>query len=229
MMSPRLAISKLLRTADQFEKSGLVNVSDDSVSASMALRRVGNTRSWGEVVSQQLVFQYGVAASFEHCFVQIEERYPAAAGVWDDWINPFILEAGFVQGWVSDVEYSRWQNATDPFEYELAGRDCSHLRKKSNGLPPPLSKELVDISVNPGRWVLRDGYVEAVASRMWLSDLFWIRVGSERKNRFQQEYEKSIQVLERGVLKLALQDIDFDSEVNAEEQIRLRSTLYGHL
>ncbi|WP_150578457.1 hypothetical protein [Pandoraea aquatica] len=229
LMSPGLAISKLQGPADKFGMSRVVKTSDDSAPASVVLRRAANSRPWGELISQQLIFQYGVAASFEHCFVQIEERYPAAAGVWEDWINPFVLEAGFVQGWVSDVEYTRWQNATDPFEYQLAGRDCSQLPKKSNGLPPPLSKEIVDISVNPGRWVLRDGYVEAVAPRMWLSELFWMRVGLEKKKHFQQEYAESIEALEGGILKLVLQDIDFDSEVTAEEQGRLRSALYGNV
>ncbi|VVE72784.1 hypothetical protein PCA31118_04313 [Pandoraea captiosa] len=229
MMSPGLAISKLRGTAEKFVMLGVVNTSDDMAPASVVLRRAGNSRPWGELASQQLIFQYGVAASFEHCFVQIEERYPAAAGVWDDWINPFVFEEGFVQGWVSDVEYNRWQNATDPFEYQLAGRDCSHLPRKSNGLPPPVAKEIVDISVNPGRWVLRDGYVEAVAPKMWLSELFWRRVGLEKKNRFQQEYSESIKALVGGILKLVLQDIDFDSEVTAEEQVRLRSALYGNV
>jgi len=229
IMSPGLAISKLQGTADELGMLGVIKTADDSAPASVVLRNVGNSRPWGELVSQQLIFQYGVAASFEHCFVQIEERYPAAAGVWDDWINPFVLEAGFVQGWVSDVEYNRWQNATDPFEFQLAGRDCSHLPKKSNSLPPPLSKEIVDISANPGRWVLRDGYVEAVAPRMWLSELFWVRAGLEKKERFQQEYADSIKALEGEILKLDLQDIDFDSEVTAEEQVRLRSALYGNV
>uniref|UniRef100_A0A173H0F5 Uncharacterized protein n=1 Tax=Pandoraea faecigallinarum TaxID=656179 RepID=A0A173H0F5_9BURK len=165
-ISPGQAIRTLLRIAERSESHVELRFGDEVLTSSQVLRRFGDMRPWGELVSQQFVFQYGVAASFGHCFIQVEERYPGVAREWEEWLGSFTARKGFVQAWVSDSEYNRWQNVTDPYEYELAGRDCSNLRKRSNGLPPPLEMEIVDVSINPGRWVLRSGYVEAIGSRM---------------------------------------------------------------
>jgi len=51
------------------------------------------------------------------------------------------------------------------------------LPTRSNGLPPPLARMEIDTSHNPGRRVLRQGFVEAVGSPMWFGAPFWPLVG----------------------------------------------------
>ena len=74
------------------------------------------------------------------------------------------------QAFLHSADYYHWQNAEQPMEYECAGRDHSMLPKVHNGLPPPLDAMWIDISRNPGRRYLREGFQEAVSSPMWLRD-----------------------------------------------------------
>ena len=43
----------------------------------------------------------------------------------------------------------------------------------SNGLLYPMTADIVDTSRNPGRSVLRTGYIESVGATMWLGSAFW--------------------------------------------------------
>ncbi|GAA5525733.1 hypothetical protein Maes01_02305 [Microbulbifer aestuariivivens] len=87
----------------------------------------------------------------------------------EQWVSQIVNEPDFVQGRLYDGEYDRWQNMEDIAYYESEGRDHSSLSKKSNGLPFPLESEVIDISMNPGRWELKKGYIECVGSTMWMS------------------------------------------------------------
>ena len=70
-----------------------------------------------------------------------------------------------------------WQNASDPLEYATGGCSTEGLKMKSNELPFPLEQEVVDTSENPGRRVLKDGFIEAIGHLMWFSEEFWRRTG----------------------------------------------------
>lgn len=74
------------------------------------------------------------------------------------------------QAGIHDRSYHYWQNAEDPRLYESAGRDHSSLPKVQRDLPPPLDNLIVDISNNPGRVRICNGYSEFVASPMWIRD-----------------------------------------------------------
>lgn len=99
---------------------------------------------------------------------------------WLNWALKFIEHEGFVMGWLADADYEFWQNARNPLQYEAADRPYSHLPMKSNGLPPPVEQMIIDTSGNPGRRILRDGYIEAVGNIMWLSEKFWKVTGTEK-------------------------------------------------
>lgn len=191
------------------------------------IERQGGT--WGHVETDALSFEYGVVASYEHCFIAIREKVALAAGNWAEWMNPFKGLASLVQGWVIDVEYDHWQNAKDPAEYENAGREWSHLPVRSNGLPPPVERMEIDISRNPGRWMLRPGYVEAIGSPMWLGGLFWDRVGRDRRARVMSA--SWLRVREEAnsvvVIQATATDNCFASEDTASLQVGLRELLYG--
>ncbi|RQU80160.1 hypothetical protein DF141_05040 [Burkholderia cenocepacia] len=199
----------------------------NAISAIALRKRIETKGTWGHLETATLSFQYGVAGAYDHCFVSIREKMANAAGDWKAWAIPFVILEGFVQGWVTDVEYNRWQNAKDPLEYEAAGRDFAHLPMKSNGLPPPLEQMEIDISRNPGRWVLRSGYVEAVGSTMWLSELFWDRVGRDHKSRINLTKWPHTSEPVSGITEIVISDHCFVSEETAVIQERLRMDLYN--
>jgi hypothetical protein len=182
---------------------------------------------WGHLETADFSLQYGLVGSYDHCFVSVQEKMPAIAGSWDQWVEPFIRVKGFVQGWVSDVDYDYWQNARDPEEYAAAGRDCSSLPMKSNGLPPPVDRMEIDISENPGRWVLRQGYVESVAAVMWIGELFWNRVGQDRRPYLRTADCINVSEVAPGVVKLEVEGPPFIAEDSSEIQDRVRALLYG--
>jgi hypothetical protein len=198
-----------------------------TISTAALRNRVKTKGTWGHVETADLSLQYGVAGSYDHCFVSIREKVANAAGDWDAWAIPFVVLDGFVEGWVADVQYNHWQNAKDPLEYEVAGRDFSHLPMKSNGLPPPLEQMEIDTSRNPGRWGLRSGYVEAIGSTMWLSELFWNRVGPDRRSRVNSAEWLHASESAKGIVELRISERCFTSEETADIQNRLRACLYS--
>lgn len=72
---------------------------------------------------------------------------------------------------------------------------------KSSGLPPPLDKQLIDISANPGRRELQQGFVEAVGSQIWIGDLFWPRTGADKSEVLSADWLEC-EVLNRGILRI---------------------------
>lgn len=180
-----------------------------------------------QIETAGLSFRYGAIADAEHCYVEIREKIPGASIDWDLWAAPFVKSPHFVQAWVADVEYDKWQNAQDPIIYKAANRDYSALPMRTNGLPPPLQQMVVDISHNPGRWSLRSGYVEAVGSVMWLSDIFWSYVGLHNKKRLAALNPIEIRQITENVIRLCVSESTFTEASSPEVQDRLRKVLYG--
>jgi hypothetical protein len=100
---------------------------------------------------------------------------------WDEWVTQFTGNLNFVMAWVVDSEYDHWQNAKDPLQYTAVGKPYAHLPMKSNGLPYPVEQKIIDTSTNPGRWLFRDGFIEAVGSVMWLGAPLWSLTGADQK------------------------------------------------
>ena len=175
-----------------------------------------------------LKLQFGLLPALNFCFLVIEELEVNDNAELEEKIWPFLNVEGFVQAWVYDVEYDFWQNATDPLEYEAAGRSFSSLPMKSNGLPPPLDQMEIDISSNPGRNVFRQGYIEAIGSTMWLGDLFWGRVGVDRAVVIPLLESCGFKVLKYGdLLKVVASDKMFSDDSTLEKQYVLRRILFG--
>jgi hypothetical protein len=171
-----------------------------------------------------LSYRFGVVSAWGHSFVHVREQKNGAAENWDEWVAPFLKKVGFVQAWVSDIEFDYWQNAQDPTLYEQAGRDYAELPMIPNGLPPPLRQNIVDISGNPGRRVLRDGYIESVGIRMWLGRSYWKHVaGCEIERLVAAGW--TVTKLHDDITKLET-DV-FYEECSTERQTMLRSALYG--
>ncbi|KZS50838.1 MULTISPECIES: hypothetical protein [Rhizobium] len=191
------------------------------------LTSVRNTDRLSQIETSTLIFKYGAVADAEHCYVEVREKVPNAAIDWEQWVEPFIVSPHFVQAWVADVEYDKWQNAQDPLIYKAANRDYSSLPMRSNGLPPPLEQMVVDISQNPGRWEFRSGYIEAIAAVMWLSELFWRYVGVDHRKRLAGLSEAKIKQETDDVVRISISETSFIDDSTRDLQERLRKILYG--
>ncbi len=155
------------------------------------------------LMSNGFKLRFGLLSALDQCFLVIDEAEWHNNTELEEEIRPVLELEVFIQAWISDVEYDFWQNATDPLGCEDVGRSLLGLSMRSNGLPPPLDQMEIDISGNPGRNVLRQGYVEAIGSTMWLGDLLWERVGADRLSKISLLESHGFKVHELGkILKV---------------------------
>jgi len=94
------------------------------------------------------------------------------------WLAKLLKDERMVHARLYDFEYDHWQNAEDLAVYAAAGRSTAGLPMKSNGLPFPLTQQIVNTDANPGRWRLRRGWIESVGATMWLGPQFWKKAGA---------------------------------------------------
>ncbi|PHX37307.1 hypothetical protein AO263_19005 [Pseudomonas sp. NZIPFR-PS5] len=175
-------------------------------------KKILKKKSWPSgLVSGGFELRFGLLPALGYCFLVLEES--------EGHSNTKLEE---------NVEYDFWQNATDPLEYECVGRPLSGLPMKSNGLPPPLDQMEIDTSGNPGRNVLRQGYIEAIGSTMWLGNLFWERAGVDRFASISLLESQGIKVYECGkFFKVITSDKVFSDGSTLEKQRALRRILFG--
>lgn len=173
----------------------------------------GRTLGYSHVTNSELSF-----VNVEGC---IRDEVDAKA-----WLEPF-LDEGFRQARLFDEEYDFWQNAEDPLEYRTEGRSYEGLPMRSNGLPPPLEQMVIDTSRNPGRRVLRRGFIEAVGCPMWLGQDFWSITGGSRDTVCAQGW-LHCETLPNGVARIKAAQAPFSTAEGEQGEIqeRLRRTLY---
>jgi len=198
------------------------------ISVESYLKQVEKQGKWSRPIEAGgLRFHFGRMPALKQAFISIEDVSADSTLDWVEWVKPFLADHSFVQAWVSDVEYDYWQNAKDPLEYDAAGRSYSHLPTKSNGLPVPLEQIEIDTSNNSGRWSLQSGYVEAVGSIMWLGQLFWRRVGENRKEALLSSSWLNVQLVGNSVIQVIASDHCFCDETTDVIQNNLRAILYA--
>lgn len=122
---------------------------------------------------------------------------------------------------------ARLDDAGDFHHYDVRGRSLEGLPTRSNGLPAPLTRTVVDTSLNPGRRVLRNGYVEAVSSPMWLGASFWSLVGRNKEDVCGMDGWQCVE-FENGVTRIDVPGGTFTSadSPSGDLQRRLRAALY---
>lgn len=150
------------------------------------------------------IYHFAPLGSYDQSFLQISGSISSVKDA-EEWIAPFLSYPEFLQARLYDEKYEFWQNAKDPLQYEVRKRTYDHLPKKSNGLPPPLEQLEIDISNNPGRRIIRVGFIEAVGALMWLSPEFMNRVGLSADD-VRSEPWLDVQDLTSGTLKIQAQD-----------------------
>lgn len=177
-----------------------------------------------ELVGREIAF---ALRSVRNCDMDVLEIRTSWAVPWDEWAAGFLNSPHFVMAWLADTKYQFWQNAEDPLEYVAAGRPFEHLSTKSNDLPPPLSQMIIDISSNPGRRLLRNGYYEVVGAVMWLGKQFWALTDADRS-----EVERASWIQKKAAgpnalrIEVAPKCFDTAEGVSGEIQRKLRDVLF---
>lgn len=147
--------------------------------------------------------------------------------VWQEIAGPFLGYKGFVQGCLVNSDYSFWQNAADPLQYQAAGRSLAGLPMISNGLPKPLQKLVIDTSVNPGRRTLRVGYIEMVGHVMWFGPRFRALAGISRRQDLLACANLRTSEMRHDILRTIVSESAFVDESSKEAQNSLRRLLFG--
>lgn len=189
-------------------------------------RIAGDARLHFEVSWPEGVITYGHVANHDLSLVNVDHAVESASDA-ESWVAPFLESEAFRQAWLYDDEYHLWQNASDILEYESRGKSMHGLPTRSNGLPPPLSRLEIDTSRNPGRRVLRQGFIEAVGSPMWLGKSFWDLVRPD-PSALSAVAGLAYQPRGKEAVRLDVADSPFTSSEgeDAAVQNRLRDALY---
>ncbi len=147
--------------------------------------------------------------------------------VWQEIAGPFLGCKGFVQGCLVNSDYSFWQNAADPLQYQAAGRSVAGLPMISNGLPKPLQKLVIDTSANPGRRIFRVGYIEMIGHVMWFGPRFWALAGLSRRQDLLACADLRTSEMRHGILRTIASEDAFADESSTDIQNLLRALLFG--
>lgn len=191
----------------------------EEISLSDLERRVMSRGGKGFLVEGHgLEIDRGTVGDNELDFLVIENHSPKKDW-WRHWEEAVVRRDGFVMGWLADHDYQYWQNCEDLERYRAAGRPLEKLSLRSNGLPYPLEAIEVDTSKNPGRRVIRNGYIEAVGAIMWASTLLSKRTGVPLEQLAHSELAKTVEIGE-GVLRLECSKRLFTSDSEASRQLQ---------
>jgi hypothetical protein len=178
-----------------------------------------------KVEVEGVIFGYGAITTWNHVLIWIEDKSATKACNWNQLVEAFFNKATFIQAWISDIEYEFWQNAKDPMQYQAYNRSYTGLPMKSNGLPPPLEQQEIDISQNPGRRIIRDGFIEAVGSTMWLSEEFWKKTGVGN-GKVMEIFSDKYEYIGKNIFRLQVSPEPFKNTDSIDLQKKIRNALF---
>lgn len=202
------------------------DISGDTRSLKKADERIQkSSRNSFNVEINEYFFMCSAVTNWNHFLLYAKARTDESVSALPALAERFVEKAGFLQAWLVDYDYDHWQNAHDPLQYSAAGRSLEGLPRVSNGLPPPLEQLNIDTSNNPGRRIIRHGYVEAVAAVMWLGDAFWPRVGKLKQDFINGCPSASVSYGPNHV-RLQVAETLFDDFSDVDLQDKLRVALY---
>jgi hypothetical protein len=118
------------------------------------------------------------------------------------------------------------QNIFDPLQFQARGMSIEGLRMISNGLPFPLEQKIVDISRNPGRFELRQGYVVVAAAYMWFGDEFW-QVTGQTPERIQAKLPANASLKFKKCWCLVANTGLFTDLKTCETQEKVKQAIFG--
>lgn len=226
--TPQVIIEGLFKYLADFTSSPMFSYNDNSSDFYKLCKKISKQKDgFSRVNSEGLSFSFSGIFGTNLSALFIEEIHGPTKHVWEKIIGVFRSHLGFIQAWVSDTEYNFWQNAKDPIHYKVKELSFHHLPMKSNGLPYPLEALEIDISKNPGRYEIKENYIEAVGYRMWFSTLFWKEVGIDKLDRLLESKEFKCSRLENDVIEVLAGQKSFSDNSTEKIQNELRKILYG--
>ena len=178
-----------------------------------------------DLFTSDFELRYSDNAARAYGLAKVIELNGNAVTNWVAWMQSFYNEAPFISAWVSDIQYSNVQNMDSIRRRKLHGLSYKHYPTIKNQAPPPCEQVLLDISGNPCRYTIRDGYVEAIGCPMWVSEEFWKLTGTDKDTALKQfgEFAK----MDGELVKIDMASEPFHDDSNDEDQHRLREILFG--
>ncbi len=172
--------------------------------------------------------RFSVVGRYKHVLFSISSKEHVELKDWCNLINEIYSFKPFIQAMLVDCEYDHWQTAHDVIQYDAYNRSYEGLPMKSNDLPFPLEQMIIDTSKNPGRRILKDGYVEFVSSHMWVSEHF-LELMPVNKEKKISELNDNFKVVEaNGLLFIKLSNELYTEEKNNPESLnKLREIIYS--
>lgn len=146
---------------------------------------------------------------------------------WGGIVESFAGCEGFTQACLLNDEYMLWQNAFDPIQYQAARRSYRHLPLVSNGLPNPLQKLIVDTSHNPGRRVIKIGYLEIIGHVMWFGAPFWSLVGERYREAVLGSAAYQVTRMPNDIVRVVASNQPFIDDASKAKQEDLRQLLFS--
>lgn len=179
--------------------------------------------------SGTLDLNFGHDGSREFSRLFVEDEYLRMFGYTEKLLDRLSSEFSVRQAGLFDIDYHHRQTAEDILEFEVAGWPHAHLKKVSNGAPPPLEQLVVDTSENPGRFIFKTGYCEFVANPIWLGPTFFEIRGLD-PNELPGKLGPDWQVTRSGaLLRISCQEAPFRSSEGRKSRLQneLRAALYS--
>lgn len=161
-----------------------------------------------EQILMEILFEAGVADDVYDCIVQL-----------------FLDEAIFVQSWLSDADYEKWQNTKDIRLYEIEGKSTRGLTFVENTQTTTRPAE-IDTSNNLGLRKLEKSYVKAIGSTMWLGPAFWSLAKADRST-VEAEFHCDMKVLEGDVVRIEVASLPFTESSCKDIQLKLWRFLFN--
>jgi hypothetical protein len=132
----------------------------------------------------------------------------------DAWI-PRLANAGIaIHGRLTDPDWERWQNEEMLQNFETVGKPTAGLKLRWD---TDWERDVVDVSVNPGRSLGREGYVEVLGHEMWLMPAFWPKSGA---NKSAIKRALPTRSLPADILAVTLSTSAFSDENPPSEEVR---------
>lgn len=95
----------------------------------------------------------------------------------DDWVPQLAAAGTAIHARLTDPQWEKWQNEKMVQNFETTRRSTKKLKLVWDS---DWERDVVDISVNPGRFAERNGYMEALGHEMWLMPAFWQLAKADR-------------------------------------------------
>lgn len=205
-----------------------VNLYREAMSTASALEKiVREGKPSFNIETAAVSIHFSTVRAYQQQLLTIRKEEACTLSAWEEVVGSFSDCKGFIQACLLSDEYTLWQNAADPLQYQAAGRSYDGLPLVSNGLPSPLQKLVVDTSRNPGRRIIKVGYVEAVGHAMWFGRPFWNLVGNHRRQDLLTATAYKAAEIPNGIVRVVASEEPFVDETTKEVQEDLRRLLFS--